>query len=41
MARRFLAIANALDSMSREAAARAVGMDRQTLRDDAITAPPR
>ena len=28
-----LAIANALDGMSREAAARAAGMDRQTLRD--------
>jgi transposase len=31
--RRMLAIANALDGMSREAAAQAVGMDRQTLRD--------
>ena len=31
--RRLLAIANALDGMSREAAARAAGMDRQTLRD--------
>ena len=31
--RRFLAIANALDGMSREMAARAAGMDRQTLRD--------
>jgi transposase len=31
--RRMLAIANALDGMSREAAARAAGMDRQTLRD--------
>ena len=30
---RLLAIANALDGMSREAAARAAGMDRQTLRD--------
>ena len=33
VARRMLAIANALDGMSREAAARAAGMDRQTLRD--------
>ena len=33
IARRILAIANALDGMSREAAARAAGMDRQTLRD--------
>jgi transposase len=31
--RRLLAIANALDGMSREAAAEAAGMDRQTLRD--------
>jgi transposase len=31
--RRMLAIANALDGMSREDAARAAGMDRQTLRD--------
>src|SRR5204862_5675646 len=31
--RRMLAIANALDGMSREAAAQAAGMDRQTLRD--------
>ncbi len=31
--RRMLAIANALDGMSREVAARAAGMDRQTLRD--------
>src|SRR5919201_1779423 len=31
--RRLLAIANALDGMSREAAARSAGMDRQTLRD--------
>ena len=31
--RRLLAIANALDGMSREMAARAAGMDRQTLRD--------
>jgi transposase len=33
VARRMLAIANALDGMSREKAARAAGMDRQTLRD--------
>lgn len=33
IARRILAIANALDGMSREAAARSAGMDRQTLRD--------
>jgi transposase-like protein len=33
IARRILAIANALDGMSRDAAARAAGMDRQTLRD--------
>ena len=33
VARRILAIANALDGMSREAAARSGGMDRQTLRD--------
>ena len=33
VARRILAIANALDGMSREDAARAAGMDRQTLRD--------
>jgi transposase len=32
-ARRMLAIANALDGMSREDAARSAGMDRQTLRD--------
>jgi transposase len=31
--RRILAIANALEGMSREAAARSAGMDRQTLRD--------
>jgi putative transposase len=31
--RRLLAIANALDGMSRKQAARAAGMDRQTLRD--------
>src|SRR5688572_8433759 len=30
---RLLALANALDGMSRDEAARAVGMDRQTLRD--------
>jgi transposase len=36
VARRMLAIANALDGMSRAAAARAAGMDRQALRD-AIT----
>jgi len=33
VSRRLLAIANALDGMSREAAARSAGMDRQTLRD--------
>lgn len=33
VARRMLAIANALSGMSREAAAAATGMDRQTLRD--------
>jgi transposase len=33
MARRLLAIANALSGMSRQAAAEAAGMDRQTLRD--------
>ena len=33
IARRILAIANALDGMSRDEAARAAGMDRQTLRD--------
>ena len=33
VARRILAIANALDGMSREQAARSAGMDRQTLRD--------
>lgn len=33
IARRMLAIANALDGMSREDAARSAGMDRQTLRD--------
>jgi transposase len=30
---RLLALANVLDGMSRDAAARAAGMDRQTLRD--------
>jgi transposase len=33
IARRMLAIANALDGMTRDEAARAAGMDRQTLRD--------
>ena len=33
IARRMLAIASALDGMSREGAAQAAGMDRQTLRD--------
>ncbi|MFM9940146.1 MAG: transposase [Hyphomicrobiaceae bacterium] len=33
VARRILAIANALDGMNREDAARSAGMDRQTLRD--------
>ena len=33
VARRILAIANALDGMSRDVAGRAAGMDRQTLRD--------
>jgi transposase len=33
VARRLLAIANALDGVNREAAARSAGMDRQTLRD--------
>jgi transposase len=33
VARRILALANALDGMSREAAAQSAGMDRQTLRD--------
>ena len=33
IARRILAIANALGGMSREEAARTAGMDRQTLRD--------
>jgi transposase len=32
-AARLIALANALDGMSREAAARSAGMDRQTLRD--------
>jgi transposase len=33
IARRILAIANALDGMSRDEAAKSAGMDRQTLRD--------
>jgi transposase len=33
VATRLIALANVLDGMSREAAARAAGMDRQTLRD--------
>ena len=33
VARRILAVANALDDMSRKQAAEAAGMDRQTLRD--------
>jgi transposase len=33
VARRILAIANALDGMNRDTAARSAGMDRQTLRD--------
>ena len=33
MAARLIALANALDGMGREAAARSGGMDRQTLRD--------
>ncbi len=33
VARRLLAVANALDGMSRAEAARSAGMDRQTLRD--------
>ena len=33
VARRLLAIAGALEGLSREAAARLAGMDRQTLRD--------
>src|SRR3712207_9234819 len=33
VASRLLGLANGLDGMSREAAARAAGMDRQTLRD--------
>ncbi len=36
IARRLLAIANALDGMSREDAARAAGMDRQALRDAVV-----
>jgi hypothetical protein len=37
VSRRILAIANALDGMSREEAAQSAGMDRQTLRDFATT----
>jgi transposase len=33
VAARLMALANVLDGMSREAAARVAGMDRQTLRD--------
>jgi transposase len=33
---RLIALANVLDGMNREAAARAAGMDRQTLRDRVI-----
>ncbi len=40
VARRLLAIAAALDGMSREAAARIAGMDRQTLRDWVIRYKP-
>lgn len=36
---RLIALANVLDGMSREAAARAAGMDRQTLRDWVIRFP--
>ena len=36
VAARLIALANVLDGMSRGAAARAAGMDRQTLRDRAI-----
>ena len=36
VARRMLAIANALDGMSRADAARAAGMDRQSLRDAVV-----
>ena len=36
VARRMLAIANALDGMSRADAARAAGMDRQALRDAVV-----
>jgi transposase len=36
VARRILAIASALDGMSREDAARSAGMDRQTLRDGVL-----
>lgn len=38
VARRLLAIANALSGMSRAAAAQSAGMDRQTLRDWALLA---
>src|SRR5208282_1915670 len=38
VARRLLAIANALSGMSRKEAAEAAGMDRQTLRDWVISA---
>ena len=37
--RRILAIANALDGMSREEAAQGAGMDRQTLRDWVMLQP--
>src|SRR4030088_3557922 len=36
VARRILALANALDGMSREAAAQSAGMDRQKVRDRGI-----
>ena len=38
VARRILGVANALDGMNREAAARSAGMDRQTLRDYSLPA---
>ncbi len=38
LARRLLAIAAALEGMSREAVARIAGMDRQTLRDWGVSA---
>ena len=41
VARRILAIANALGGMSREEAARSAGMDRQTLRDWVVRYRPR